>query len=138
GDGELSHYYRFDQIRQRRYYREKIDKAGKPAGHPFKVDWKQVFPIIPNAKVAQYTQDPEIRKRALNFNWRYKDFLEKLNTALDGKPFLLKTAIMGMHTLKQDMLRLMRNPLSSGKGNAAPTFEMDQVEPPENQDSNHG
>jgi len=137
-DSELSHYYRFDQIHKGRYYREKIDKAGIPTGHAFKVDWKQVFPIIPNAKVAHYAQEPEILKQALIFNWRYKDFLDKLNTALNGDPFLLKPAIVSMHALKQDMIRLMRNPLSSGKGNAAPTFEMDKVEAPDNQDSNHG
>ena len=135
-EGELSHYYRFHQIKKRRYYRlkddkkvpkEPGDKPDHPTGPEFKVNWDEVFPIKRDAKVSQFPAGSEIREAALTFNREYKNFLAQINRALNGKPSLLGPSFAGMFKIKEAVKRLIHNPLPTGKENAAPTFEIDEV-----------
>jgi hypothetical protein len=131
-EGELAHYYRFDQIRRRRYYRDPKkdgagDKAGQPRGHEFLVDMASVYPIKTNAKVADYRGHPELEEAARLFNGRYKCFLKKLHCAFNGQPELLGAVFATeMFGIKAAMERLIHYPIPGTKENAAPTFEMDQ------------
>jgi hypothetical protein len=127
-EGELAHFYRFDQLKQGRYY-HKADTAHHPSGEELQVHWEEVYPIISNAKVEDYPEGSELRAAALDFNRQYKDFLNSINQALNGEPEKLIPAIGGMFKIKEAMKRLMHNPMPSGAGNAAPTFEMNQVTP---------
>jgi len=136
-EGELAHYYRFDQIQRQRYYRDPNkdgigDEAGDPQGPKFPVDMASVFPIRTNAKVADYHGHPELEENALLFNGHYKRFLEKLTKAFNGQPELLGTALQAeMFQIKNAMDRLIHNPIPGTYENAAPTFEMDQfIYPP--------
>ena len=135
-EGELAHYYRFDQIQKKRYYRDPNkdgtgDKAGDPRGGTFHVDMKAVFPAKANAKVADYHGHPELEEAALLFNGQYKRFLENLNKAFNGQPELLGNVfIADMFAIKVAMERLIRNPIPGTDENAAPTFEMDKVKYP--------
>jgi len=122
--GELSHYYRFDQIRQGRYYRVGTDLPDKPTGHAFEVYWDEVYPIRPNVKVADLPPHSELREAAINFNHQYKTFLHRIHDALNGAPADLMPSFADMFTIKEAALRLIHNPLPSGGGNAAATFEM--------------
>ena len=136
GEGELAHYYRFDQIQKKRYYRDpKKDGTGDAADHPqggeLQVDMDAVFPIKTNAKVADYHGHPELEEYALLFNGQYKRFLEILNTAFSGHPELLDKVLMAeMFRIKVAMERLIKNPIPGTDENAAPTFEMDQFKYP--------
>jgi rubrerythrin len=137
GEGELAHYYRFDQIQKKRYYRDPNkdgtgDKADHPQGGGFPVDMDSVFSIKTNAKVADYHGHPELEERALLFNGRYKRFLEKLNTAFNGYPELLggRVFVEEMFRIERAMERLIHNKIPGRDENAAPTFEMDQFKYP--------
>ena len=43
-EGEISHYYRFEQLRLGRYY-QKGDEPGQPSGPPLDLDYSAVYPI---------------------------------------------------------------------------------------------
>ncbi|ENN85424.1 hypothetical protein RHSP_52448 [Rhizobium freirei PRF 81] len=135
-EGELAHYYRFDQILKKRYYRDPNqdgarDNPGHPQGGEFPVHMEAVFPIKANAKISDYYGHPELEENALLFNGQYKRFLERLNTAFNGQPELLGGAFTAeMFRIKVAMERLIHCPIPGTGENAAPTFEMDQFKDP--------
>ncbi len=96
----------------------------------FAVYLEQVYPILTNAKVAEYPAKSELREQALHFNWHYQQLLGKLEIALNGKPRLLMAAFADMFKIKEGAMRLIHNPIRCGRVNAAPTFEMNQASPP--------
>lgn len=123
-DGEIAHYYRFQQLVLGRYYREG-DTHGSPSGGDVPVDWNAVYPIATNARVADLAEGSDVRAAADNFNWIYGEFLNLLTRAFNGEPPLFVEAVGGMFRLKEMSYQLMRQPLPGGPGlNAAPTFEV--------------
>jgi len=125
---ELSHYYRFEQLRRGRYYQQG-DKPGAPTGPPLEVDWDAVYPVKTNASLDNYPEGSELRAAAVDFNRRYADFLAFLTRAYSGSPALLLEAVAEMFRLRNAMLRLIRNPIPGLDGvNAAPTFEVGELD----------
>ena len=123
-EGELSHYYRFQQLILGRYY-QPGDQPDHPSGGPVDVDWDAVYPVKTNARLTDYPEGSEVRAAAAAFNGCYKDFLALLAAALSGQPFLLIDAVGDMFRIKETACQLMRNPIDDAGGvNAAPTFEM--------------
>lgn len=126
-ENEISHYYRFDQLKKGRYYRVG-DERDRPTGDPVAVDWEAVYPIKTNASISDYPEGSELRLAALDFNRAYKKFLADLTTAFNGKPELLLPAVGGMFRIKELASQIIRNPIPDGSGlNAAPTFQMESV-----------
>jgi len=130
-EGELSHDYRFEQLKFGRYYlaknaEGKPDTPGHPTGPELKVDWDEVYPTKVNAKLSDYTDYPELSAAAVNFNREYFCFLRLLTKAYNGWPNLLLTdAVPKMFFLRNLMLQLIHVPMPGMTGyNAAPTFEM--------------
>ncbi len=122
--GELAHYYRFQQLEKGSYY-QKGDEPGKPSGPDLKVDWNAAYPVKPNIKLADLAADPEILAAAEEFNQSYATFLANINLAYNGQPDLLLTAVWEMFRIRDSMNRLIRNPLTGNPGtNAGPTFEL--------------
>jgi hypothetical protein len=127
-EGELAHYYRFQQLKKGQYYLAG-DKADNPTGPKFKVDWDASYPIKKDAHLADYPADSELHAAAIAFNRAYADFLAFLTKAFNGEPALLTEAVTGMFRLRDLMTQLIHNPIpGNNKGeNAAPTFEMHAV-----------
>jgi hypothetical protein len=126
--GELSHYYRFDQIRKERYYRVRTDQPDQPTGESLEVHWDAIHPIQPNLKAASLPPGSELRDAANAFNEQYRGFLRRIQGAFNGKPADLLPAVADMFRIKEAALRLIHNPLPSGEGNASPTFEMYDID----------
>jgi len=125
--GELSHYYRFEQLLAGRYYQEG-DKHGQPTGPAADVDWSAVYPIKTNARMADYPQGSELHAAAVEFSSAYKRFLGLLTRAYGGERELLITAVGDMFRIKDLFLRMMRHPMdAAGKVHAAPPFELADV-----------
>lgn len=123
-EGELAHYYRFDQIRQGRYY-QPGDRAHEPTGPGFDVDWDAVYPIKTNARLSDLQGSDELRGAAEAFNDLYANFLRQLTAAYNGEPALLLKAVPAMFHVRDGVLQLMHNPIPGADGlNAAPTFEI--------------
>lgn len=127
-DGEIAHYYRFQQLLLGRYYAPG-DKPDHPSGGTVPVDWDAVYPVKPNPRVADYPPGSDLRRAAEGFNTAYGAYLGLLTRAFDGEPALIQEAVGEMFRLKEQMLQLIRQPLDDGSGlNAAPTFEVNMVE----------
>ncbi|HUP50698.1 MAG TPA: ferritin-like protein [Thermoanaerobaculia bacterium] len=123
-EDEISHYYRFEQLVLGRYYQEG-DEAGKPSGLPVDVEWDAVFPIKPDARLADYPEGSELHAGAVAFNRYYAEFLSLLTRAFQGEPGLLIEAVGGMFRIKEMSYQLMRQPIDGTGGlHAAPTFEI--------------
>lgn len=126
-EGELSHYYRFKQLQEGRYYQEH-DEPGNPTGPALEVDWEAVYPVKKNARLEDYPEGSELHAAAVEFNRQYADFLRLLTDAYGGRPELLIDAVVEMFRLRDAMTNLMRNPIPGADGvTAAPTFEMAAV-----------
>ena len=123
-EGEIAHFYRFEQLLLGRYYR-KGDEPHKPTGEPLEVDWDAVYPLKTNARLADYPEGSELRAAAKAFNDTYADFLGLLTRALRGEPELFIEAVGGMFRIKELSYQLMRQPIDGRSGlHAAPTFEI--------------
>ncbi|OJF92958.1 ferritin-like domain-containing protein [Pararhizobium antarcticum] len=123
-DGEIAHYYRFQQLVLGRFYREG-DLHNHPTGGEVEVDWNAVYPIKPNAKISDFPEGSEVRAAAESFNAIYAQYLALLTRAFNGEPNLLIDAVGDMFRLKELTYQLMRQPIGDGSEfNAAPTFEI--------------
>lgn len=122
-EGEISHYYRFQQLVNEQYYLPG-DKPNQPTGSPLKVDWEAVYPVKKNVTVADLEEGSEVHAAAVKFNMQYKGFLASLTQAFSGQPEILLKSVGDMFHIKDKALELMRNPISGSGENAAPTFEI--------------
>nr|WP_294526504.1 ferritin-like protein [uncultured Rhodopila sp.] len=123
GDGELSHYYRFQQLQLGRYYEPGDMEPGRPTGAEIKIDWDAVYPVKPNIKLSDFPPKSELLGVAKAFNDAYRRFLDLLTQSYNGRPELLLEAVPFMFSFRNMVNELIRNPLPGG-GNAAPTFEV--------------
>ena len=57
-DGDLAHYFRFQQLKYGRAYLP-ADDAGVPSGPPVSVDYEASYPMLANPRSADYA-DPEL------------------------------------------------------------------------------
>lgn len=121
-EGEIAHYYRFEQLLLGRYY-QKGDTRGRPTGREVAVDWDAVFPIKANARLSDFPEGSALRQGAEDFNRAYGDFLALLTRAFQGEPALFIEAVGGMFVLKELYYQIMRQPLGDGT-HAAPTYEI--------------
>lgn len=126
-EGELSHYYRFEQLLLGRYYRKAgatADLPGKPTGPALNVEWDAVYPIKKNVHLEDYEAGSELRAAAVAFNEAYAGLLRLLTAAYTGQPRLLLDAVPSMYRVRDRLDVLLRNPLPGAGGlHAAPTFE---------------
>lgn len=124
-EGEIAHYYRFQQLLLGRYYQEG-DLPDHPTGGPVDVDWDAVFPIKRNPRLSDHAEGGQLREAVAGFNTDYGRFLKLLTRAFQGEPALLTAAVGDMFCLKEKFYQIMRHPLADGSGlHAAPTFEID-------------
>ncbi len=123
-EGEISHYYRFEQLKLGQYY-QPGDQPGKPTGETFSVDYNKVYPIKSNPKMSDYSQASELHQAAQQFNQNYQEFLVLVTRAFNSEQSLLLGAVCDMFRLKEHATQLIRNPIPGHPQlNGAPTFEM--------------
>lgn len=123
---ELSHYYRFQQLKLGKYYK-KHDVPGVPSGPKIDVDFTLdgVYKIKTNCRLQDCEGNEELEENILKFNQFYKKLLFNLTTAFNGQPNLLEPAIYDMTTIRNLIGEIMGNPLpNQSKLMAAPTFEI--------------
>lgn len=121
-EGELAHYYRFQQLLLGRYY-QPGDVHGEPSGPELDIDWDAVYPVKADARLADYAEPGELRDAVLALSEAYGAFLARLTEAFTGRPELLVPAVGDMFRIKELAGRIMRNPMPGEPGvNAAPVF----------------
>lgn len=129
---EQGHYYRFQQLKQGKYYvinqgePELSDKPDHPTGATFEIDWNEVYPIQPNAKLSDYPEGSEVYIAAKEFYFSYQQFLKQIEESFNGEREKLIPAVGSMFRLKELASHLIRNPIPGKKGvHAAPIFRLD-------------
>ncbi len=123
---EVSHYYRFQELKLgRRYVRGDTPQSG-PTGDPVTLDPAGVSPMRPNPLVADHPVGSAIRSAQEEFNRTYCGLLQVLEQAFNGSPQNLAAATGTMYALKSQAQALMAMPDDDGT-TAGPTFEY--VEP---------
>ncbi len=122
-EDELAHYYRFEQLKLGRHY-QPGDQPHQPTGPELHVDWKSVYQIKTDATLSDYPEGSELHAAAADFNRGYGEFLAFLTRAYNGEPSLLQDAVVEMFRIRNQMTRLIHNPIPGTSLNAAPTFEM--------------
>jgi hypothetical protein len=123
-DGDLAHYYRFQQLEHGRAYR-RSDDAGPPTGTPVEVDYDSVYPMIANPRSEEY-RSPGLQAASADANRTWSGLLLQLEAAFNGQPEALLPAVHSMFRLRDQSLVLLANPMPDHPGrNAGPTFEWD-------------
>ncbi|WP_405404187.1 ferritin-like protein [Paracoccus sp. Ld10] len=125
-DGEIAHYYRFQQLLLGRYYQEG-DVRNHPTGGEVPVDWDSVYPIKTNARLEDFAVGSDLRAAATAFNATYAAFLTRLTRAFQGEPQEFIPAVGDMFHIKELFYQLMRQPITDGGPHGAPTFEIDRL-----------
>jgi hypothetical protein len=120
-DGDLGHYFRFEQLKYDRSY-QPSDDAGTPTGPPVGVDFGAVYPMIANPRSDDYT-DPELRAASNAANRTWSVLLTQIEAAFSGSPEALLTAVPDMFRLRDQAFVLLANPLPGSGRHAGPTFE---------------
>lgn len=124
---EYAHYFKFQEISYGRMYSAndtnfQMPVKSVPTGRPFTVSWSSVYNMKPNPKMEDYKNNPELYKKAFDFNKVYVTLLNNINDAVSGQPDLLIKGIAVMYDLKYKALELLNIPLENGEC-AGPTFE---------------
>ncbi len=120
---EYAHYFRFNEIKEGRYYTKHDTPATGPTGKPFPVDWDKVYNMRPNPKMKDYPRGSEVREKAYRFNRIYMGLLNDMHTALNGRPDTLVNAVVRMYDLKYEAVELMKIPVGKDGATAGPSFE---------------
>jgi Ferritin-like len=121
-DGDLAHYFRFEEIKYDRAYLPS-DDAGRPSGPPIGVDFARVYPMLVNPRGSDYA-DPELRAASDATNRTWSTLLSEIDAALAGEPQRLLGAVPRMLELRDQAQVLLANPVSAdSEQHAGPTFE---------------
>jgi hypothetical protein len=125
---EYAHYFRFKEVMYGKFY-QNSDSAhrdspnkGLPTGENFDMNWDEIHIMNENPRMADYPQGSEVYTKMYDFNKTYKELLDNLNIACNGKPESLKEGIMVMWDLKYKATELMKIPGNNGLA-AGPSFE---------------
>lgn len=113
---ELAHYFRFNEIRCGRRYRETDTPSSGPTGDEMVVDWQAVYPMTPNPKAADFAGQPEVHALMVGANRIYNRLLQVLHQGFSGRPELLLQAVPVMYELKYAVQALMKIPTGRGDG----------------------
>lgn len=121
-EGELSHYFRFEQLLLGHHYMPG-DQAGGPSGPPLDVDWTAAQPVKADAQLSDYPPGSELYAAVSRFIAAYQAFLADLTDAFTGRPERLPEAVGEMFRIKDLMIQIERNPMPGSDGlHAAPVF----------------
>jgi hypothetical protein len=123
-DGDLAHYYRFQQLKRGRAYL-RSDEPGHPTGAPVDVDYDSVFAMIANPRRGDYS-DVGLHAASAAVNRTWSELLLQIEVAFNGAPEALLPAVHSMFKLRDQALVVLANPMPGHPGrNAGPTFEWD-------------
>jgi hypothetical protein len=119
-DGDLGHYFRFDQIQLGRCY-QAGDLPDHPTGAPLPVDYQRVYPMLRDPRLDDF--EGELKRAAEKFNATYSMLLASLQSAFDGERERLIPAVGVMFDMKYQALELLKNPIPGTPFHAGPTFQ---------------
>lgn len=120
-DGDLGHFFRFDQIQRERRY-QAGDLPEHPTGAPLPVDYTAVYPMVRDPRLDDFPGG-KLREAAVTFNALFSKLLTKLQEAFDGERARLIPAVGVMFEMKYQAIELLKNPIPGMPFHAGPTFD---------------
>jgi hypothetical protein len=123
-EGELAHYYRFEEIR-----RDQVLQKDSSVPEEFRwgdrlgVDWSAVVPAIANPGEHDFSCEPPAAQAAQNECDRaFTDMLSELERAVHGEPGRLGNAVRAMFDLRLAARTALATPLADNHEFAGPAF----------------
>jgi hypothetical protein len=122
--GDVAHYYRFEQlVRGRRL----IPDASVPEGFAFRgdpipFDPGAVFPLTPNQGLDAFETDSQVGRIARQFAFTFTKLLKALHETFNGSPSAFDAAMGLMFELRLAGQRLCAQPIGDGSLHAGPVF----------------
>jgi hypothetical protein len=110
-----AHYYRFKAITQGRRLIKCPDGHYRYLGEAIPFEVKDVYPMTPNPKIADFNDKPAIQSRIKQFASYYSNLLDTLHQTFNGSPTLMDKAMGFMYDLRVVAVGLMQIPLENGK-----------------------
>ncbi len=121
---ELAHFYRFAEV----FRNQTLTKDPNPTGFawskvPLDVDWKEVYPAIPDPSAHDFSKEPAAAQAAQNAcNAAYTLMLQELQRAVSGEGARLGHAVRAMFDLRMATGVALNTPLADGTSVAGPSF----------------
>jgi Ferritin-like len=99
-DGGIAHYYRFQQILERRQLVKDRENRYAYAGADIPFDPEGVWNITPNQKLEDLDSESQAGRRAHQFAYSFTKLLKALHRTFNGEPGFFDTAMALMFELK--------------------------------------
>lgn len=122
-EGELAHYYRFEEIYRNQVLTKDItEPSGYRWGEPLGVNWDGIHDAISDPESFDFSnQSDAVKKAQLDCNLAYSAMVDELRRAFGGEKDRLGNAIRAMFDLRMAAMKALVTPLNNGKV-AGPSF----------------
>ncbi|MFP5319198.1 MAG: ferritin-like domain-containing protein [Acidimicrobiia bacterium] len=122
-EGEVSHYYRFEEIRRDQLLeKDSSVPQGFRWGEPLGVDWDAVLPAIADPGEHDFSSDPPTQAAQDACDRAFTVMLEDLQRALNGEAGRLGNAVRAMFDLTMAARAALAVPLEGSEKVAGPAF----------------
>jgi hypothetical protein len=122
-EGELAHYYRFEELaRNQQLLRNPSVPEGYSWGGPLGVDWTQVIEAIPDPGTHDFSDDPAALQAQESCDRSYTQMLHELHRAVNGETGRLGNSVRAMFDLRMAARVALMTPLQGATASAGPAF----------------
>lgn len=122
-EGEVAHYYRFEEIRRNQVLEKDVRAPGGFGwGGPLGVDWAGVIPAIADPAAHDFSGDPAGKAAQDACDRAYTVLLQDLERAVNGQPARLGNAVRAMFDLRLAAEAALATPLAGLDAAAGPAF----------------
>ena len=122
-EGEVSHYYRFEEIhRDRVLQKDGSVPEGFVWGEPLGVDWSAVVAAIADPGEHDFSSDPAAQAAQDACDKAYTEVLQELELAVNGQQGRLGNAVRAMFDLRIAARAALAIPLAGNDNSAGPAF----------------
>lgn len=122
-EGELAHYYRFEEIRRDQVLQKDASAPeGFSWGGPLGVDWSAVVPAISDPAEHDFSGDPVAQAAQDNCDRAFSAMLQEIDRAVNGQPGRLGNAVRAMFDLRLAARKALTTPLAGTEEAAGPSF----------------
>ena len=121
-EGEIAHFYRFEEIARNQV----LTKANNPEGYGWTgslgVDWSAVYPAIANPSEHDFSGDPPAQAAQDECDRAFTQMLQELQRGVRGESGRLGNAVRAMFDLRMAAGKAFRTPLRGSDKAAGPSF----------------
>ena len=122
-EGEVAHYYRFEEIRRDRVLeKDSSVPEGFRWGERLGVDWSGVIPAIADPGEHDFSGDPAAQAAQDDCDRAFTAVLREIERAVNGKPGRLGNAVRAMFDLRLAARTALATPLRGSDQSAGPAF----------------